>query len=337
MKVVFMGSDPVALPMLRHLVGAESPDFNLCAIFTQPDRKSGRGLKLRPNEIKTWALEQGLPVYQPQKCGAEAAAFMRQAGIELILVMAYGQLLPASILEAAPLGCLNLHASILPRLRGASPIHTAVALGLAETGVSLMRITPRMDAGPVADVERVAIGADDNSGDVHEKLSRACIPLMQRCLPAIAAGTLSFAPQDPACVTYCRIIEKADAGLDFSQPARTLANRVRAFRPWPGTRFTYKGTDITILEAEAVEDAGATRPGTLLVESCGALSIGCGGGFLQINHLQRPGGKPLPAGDFLRGFPMESGTVLQSVEMRPLESATPFPHRPAGLSARAKT
>jgi methionyl-tRNA formyltransferase len=337
MKVAFMGSDPIALPVLRHLAGSGTPDFDLCAIFTQPDRKSGRGMKLRPNEIKSWALERAVPVYQPRKCGSADAALLKEARIDFILVMAYGQMLPASILEAAPLGILNLHASILPRLRGASPIHTAVALGLPETGVSLMRITAKMDAGPVAGVERVEIGSQDTSADIHGKLALACIPLMERCLPAIKAGTLSFTPQDPDQVSYCRIIEKSDAQLDFRESASTLANRVRAFKPWPGTRFPYEGTDISILEAEAVEESEVTEPGTLHVDPSGSVRIMCGKGALQISKLQRPGGKPLPVGDFLRGFPMQPGTVLQSIQMRPLESATPFPHRPRGNSSTAGT
>ncbi|NDV62521.1 methionyl-tRNA formyltransferase [Puniceicoccales bacterium CK1056] len=337
MKVVFMGSDPIALPVLKHLLGLKKATFELSAVYTQPDRKSGRGMKLRANEIKTWALEEGLPVHQPLKCGAEDAERMKQEGVDLLLVMAYGQLLPSSILKVAPLGILNLHASILPRLRGASPIHTSVALGLPETGVSLMRITPKMDAGPVADVERVAIGPSDTSGDVHAKLGQACIPLMDRCLDAIAAGNLTFHEQDLSKVTYCRIIEKSDADLDFNQPAEVLASRVRAFTPWPGSRFPYHGKEIHILEAEASLDETSAEPGSLEMDPPGTLRIACGSGSLVVKKLQRPGGNPLAVETFLRGFHMESGEVLQSREMRALESATPFPHRRRGNSAKGNT
>lgn len=332
-----MGSDPIALPVLRHLVGPGRSAFDLCAVYTQPDRKSGRGMKLRANEIKTWALEEGLPVHQPLKCGKEEADRLKELGVELILVMAYGQILPRRILEVAPLGTLNLHASILPRLRGASPIHTSVALGLEETGVSLMRITPKMDAGPVADVERVVIEPSDTSADVHAKLALACVPLMDRCLEPIAEGTLAFREQDPAQVSYCRIIEKSDADLDFTQPAASLANRVRAFTPWPGSRFPYHGKEIHILEAEAADDSASLEPGTLIIDPAGSLRIACGTGILIVKKLQRPGGKPLPTEAFLRGFHMESGGVIESREMRALESPLPFPHRRRGNSAGGNT
>jgi methionyl-tRNA formyltransferase len=337
MKVVFMGSDPIALPLLRHLVGLGHPSIELCAIYTQPDRKSGRGMKLRPNEIKTWALENSIPVRQPHKCRAEEADWLKESGVELLLVMAYGQLLPSSILDVPPLGILNFHASILPRLRGASPIHTSVALGLPETGVSLMRITPKMDAGPVADVERVAILPTDTSGDVHAKLAEACVPLIDRCLDAIVAGTLVFHEQDLSKVTYCRIIEKSDADLDFTQPATVLANRVRAFTPWPGSRFPYHGKEIHILEAGVSPDAHQEKPGTLILSPDGTLRIACGSGSLIVKRLQRPGGKPLATEAFLRGFQIEAGEVLQSREMRPLESPSPFPYRRRGNSAKGKT
>jgi methionyl-tRNA formyltransferase len=337
MKVAFMGSDPIALPVLEHLTGSGKSVFDLCAVFTQPDRKSGRGMKLRPNEIKTWASAKNLPVYQPLKCGADEAALLKDAGIDLILVMAYGQLLPSCILEVAPLGILNLHASLLPRLRGASPIHTSVAMGLAETGVSLMRITAKMDAGPVADTERVGIGPEDTSADIHAKLAHACIPLMDRNLDLIACGKLVFHEQDLSKVSYCRIIEKSDADLDFKESAQSLANRIRAFTPWPGTRFAYRGKDIHILEAEVVDEFTRAAPGTVIMDPPGTMRIACRSGALDVKKLLRPGGNPHPTSAFLRGFQIEPGEVLESREMRPLESTTPFPYRRRANSAKGKT
>jgi methionyl-tRNA formyltransferase len=321
-----MGSDPIALPMLRHLRTNRERELRIEAVFTQPDRKSGRGMKVQPNAIKSWALDNDIPVHQPRKCGEAETALLKQLGIDVVLVMAYGQILPRHLLDAPPLGALNLHASLLPRLRGASPIHTAVALGLKETGVSLMRIVPKLDAGPVADAERVSIGSEDTSSDIHARLARACVPLIDRCLPRIADGSLQFTDQDPSKVTYCRIIEKTDRYLDFSTPAHKLADRVRAFVPWPGTAFPVDDIEIRVLKARAVAHSGRETPGTLLADAEG-VRICCGEGALELLQLQRPGGKPLPTDDFVRGFPLEHGRLIESRAMRPLESPEPFPYR----------
>lgn len=336
MKAVFMGSDPIALPMLRHLQSGDRPGLDLQAIFTQPDRKAGRGMKLHENAIKRWALDNDLPVYQPRKCGEAETSLLKDLGIDLVLVMAYGQILPRGLLEAAPLGTLNFHASLLPRLRGASPIHTAVAIGLMETGVSLMRIIPKLDAGPVADVERVAIGPVDTSPDIHERLGQACLPLIDRCLPQIADKSIQFSEQDPAEVTFCRIIEKTDRYLDFNTPAKDLANRVRAFVPWPGTTFPFDDQEIRILDARAVEQAEGEVPGSLLADS-DTVRISCAQGALELLRLQRPGGKPLPVEAFIRGYPLRNGTIVESRKMRPLESPDPFPYRRRRILESDKT
>jgi methionyl-tRNA formyltransferase len=327
MKVAFMGSDPIALPMLEAVVGEAPGGARLELVFTQPDRRSGRGQKVRPNRIKEWALERGLEVVQPGKCGLEEAGLLREREIDLVLVMAYGQILPGSILEAPRLGCVNLHASLLPRLRGASPIQTAVALGLPESGVSLMRVVPRMDAGPVADRERVALSPGLTASELHAGIGRACVPLVRRCLPALAVETLAFSEQDPAEVTYCRILEKGDAYLDFRVAARELVNRVRAFEPWPGTVFPHQGQEIRLREADAEESPHGHEPGTLVRHEDGGLAIACGRGLLLLRRLQRAGGKPLATEDFLRGYPLPEGTVLSSREMQPLEAPRPFPYR----------
>lgn len=326
MKAAFMGSDPIALPLLRHLLRNRKDGLQLETVFTQPDRKHGRGMKLRANAIKTWALENEVPVHQPAKCGEPETALLKKLGIDLVLVMAYGQILPRHLLEAPSFGTLNIHASLLPRLRGASPIHTAVALGLAETGVSLMRIIPKLDAGPVADAERVPIGPEDSAADVHARLAEACVPLIDRCLPRIADRSLRFTEQDADEVTYCRIIEKTDRYLDFNTRAADLANRIRAFVPWPGATFPYDGTEIRVLAARPLERSDGELPGTLRVDSA-SLRICCSEGSLELLQLQRPGGKPLPADEFLRGFALRDGVVLESREMQALEAPEPFPYR----------
>ena len=326
-KAAFMGSDAIALPLLEHVLRAQPGGIELAAVFTGPDRRTGRGMHLQANTIKQWAAGRGIEVLPPVKCGAAEAEWLRGNAIDVVLVMAYGQILPGSLLEAVPLGFLNLHASLLPRLRGASPIHTAIACGYRETAVSLMRIIPQMDAGPVAGVERVRIDPSDTAQSLHDKLGAACPALLDRCLPRVAAGSLHFTEQDPDAVSYCRIIDKADAGLDFTAPASQLAARVRAFVPWPGSVFPFKGQPVRVMEARAEVAGASAAPGTVLPDRDGTLRIACGEGILCIGRLQRPGGKALDAEAFLRGMPMEPGTRLESQPMRSLEADRPFAYR----------
>jgi methionyl-tRNA formyltransferase len=283
-------------------------------------------MQLQANAIKRWAIARGIDVQQPRRCGQAETALLRERGIDLVLVMAYGQILKPDLLAAPPLGVVNFHASLLPRLRGASPIHTAIALGLAQTGVSLMRIIPQLDAGPVADTEAVPILPTDHPRDLHQRLADACVPLLQRNLGQLLNGSLAFHEQDPARVTYCRIIDKDDAALDFNQPATALANRIRAFQPWPGATFDHNGCTIKILAAQARTRSSNAQPGTLLIEQS-TCAIACADGLLELTTLQRPGGRPLPADAFLRGYPLNNGEHIPSHSMRPLEAPTPFPYR----------
>ena len=318
-----MGSDPIALPMLEALFSGHFGErVTLGGVFTQPDRRRGRGQQVRENAIKQWALGQGIPVHQPERCDEAAVEQLMRMRPEVVLVMAFGQLLPKAMLEKLPGGFLNLHASRLPRLRGASPIQTALALGLNETAVSLMRMVPRMDAGPVADVEAVPIRETDTVATLSAALAGACVPLMRRVFRALEAGDLAFTEQDPAQVTYCRILTKADAHLDFSAAAQELERRVRALNPWPGTHFPYGGREVRVHQARALAATSGAVPGTLLESGPRRLVVACGAGSLQIEAAQRPGGTVLPIDAFLRGHPMECGEVLESRPMEPLERAT---------------
>lgn len=319
-----MGSDPVSLPALAMLRGEEPGGCELVMVFTQPDRRHGRGMKLRPNPIKEWALGEGLPVRQPDRCGESDAESLREAGVEAVLVMAYGQLLRKSFLTSVPGGFYNLHASDLPRLRGASPIETAIASGLRQTAVSFMRIVPAMDAGPVADREFVAIEPEETSPELREKMADACPPLLRRCLPALREGRLRFVDQEEDKATYCRMIGRGDAHLDFRAKADELLNRIRALQPWPGTSFPYGETELRVRAAASLPETAEAAPGTVLRAREGDLRIACGSGQLQLLKLQRPGGKALSAADFLRGFPLEEGNPLPSREMAPLEAKEPF-------------
>jgi methionyl-tRNA formyltransferase len=321
-RLAFMGSDRIALPLLNWLL-QEGEGAELALVFTQPDRRSGRGMRLQANPIKQWAVAHSIDVLQPDRCGATEAGILKELGIDLVLVMAYGQLLKQDFLETPPLGCINFHASLLPQLRGPSPIHTAIAQQHRESGVSLMRIELKMDAGAVADQERVVIGPESTSEGLHTLLAGACVPLLQRNLKDLLAGEITFTEQEPSAVTYCRIITKEDSGLDFSRPASELAARIRAFQPWPGTQFSVGETRVRILAAEALDEPHSEQPGTVSAQG-DLIGICCGEGILLPKQLQRPGGAPLSAADFLRGFPIAPGTVLSSEYPPPLEAAEPF-------------
>lgn len=311
-----MGSDAIALPALEWMAGPGAAVARVVAVFTQPDRPAGRGQRVRPNAIKLWAEERGLPVHQPEKFSATDREALAAATPDVTLVMAYGHLLRPPVIDTPRLGTLNLHASLLPRYRGASPIQAAVAEGERETGVALMRIVAALDAGPVAATERVPIGPLDTSTEVAARLAQACVPLLARSLPALAAGRLEFREQDAAAATYCRRLEKADGVLDFAAGAATLAARINGLMPWPGCTVEIAGQVIRCGLADvASAEPAAAAPGTVLGSDAAGLLVATGAGVLRLRRWQRPGGKLLPAGEFLRGFPVAPGTVLASRPM----------------------
>ena len=322
LKLVFLGSDSIALPLLDWMAGEGRALAQVVAVLTQPDRPSGRGQAISPNGIKSWALARNLPVHQPEKLTEEVRAQLADHGADVALVMAYGQILRDEFISIPRLGTLNLHTSLLPRYRGASPIQTAVASGERETGVTLMRIVRELDAGPIADVERVAVAVLDTAQDIEAKLANACVPLVARALPRLREGSLTFAPQDAGAVSFCRRLKKDDGALDFSQPAAVLAARINGLFPWPTCTISLQGQDVKLGLAEAQPGSGA--PGTVLGADAEGLLVGTGSGLLRLRRLQRPGGRLLSAADFLRGFPVPAGTVIASRPMPALVSNTPF-------------
>lgn len=327
LKIVFMGSDAIALPALEWLAGEGSVLGRIGAVFTQPDRAVGRGQKIQPNAIKQWALARGLPVHQPAKFSEADRATLASYAPDLSLVMAYGHILRQPVIDTPRLGTLNLHASRLPELRGASPIQTAIATGGRETAVSLMRIVLELDAGPVADTEPVPIAPHDTGLEVEAALARACVPLLARALPRLAAGTLEFREQDHARATFCRKLEKSDGALDFSRPAAELAARVNGLMPWPGCATEFGGQPIKfgLADVSGAPRSAPAAPGTVLGADAEGLHIACGEGVLRVLRLQKPGGRMLPAAEFLRGSPVSAGTMLPSRPMAPLVAAQPFP------------
>lgn len=318
-RIVFMGSDPIALPLLEwlHEEGA-SHGAQLTAVYSQPDRPKGRGQKLSPNPIATWALKKNLPLFRPEKPGAEDVERLRNDSIDLVLVMAYGHILRKSLLAVPPRGFVNFHASILPKFRGASPIETAVALGETETGVTLMRITPPMDEGPGCDAERVPIEPTDTGASMREKLARACVPLLARNLTSLLDGSVIFQEQDHGAATYCRRLEKADGALDFSAPAAALAARINGLNPWPGCYADHGEIRLKLRHACAVATDIQALPGSVVETTPDSVRIATGDGLLCIGELQRPGGKMLPAEDFLRGYELKPGSVLANASMTEL-------------------
>ena len=316
MRIAFLGSDRIALPLLEWLGRGGGPG-EVVAVFTQPDRPAGRGQKVLPNAVKAWALERGLPVFQPDRLGEGERAQLAALQTDLGLVMAYGHILKDEFIGVPRLGTLNLHVSLLPKYRGASPIQAAIASGETSTGVSLMRIVRKLDAGPVADVEGVRIAPLDTAAEVEAKLAAACLPLLARALPRLARGELAFTEQDPAQASYCRKLEKADGGLDFTAPAAVLAARINGLFPWPGCTAELDGQFLRLGLAEALPAGISAAPGTVLGADASGLLVASGQGTLRLLRLQRPGGRLLAAGEFLRGWPIPPGTLFAS---RPMTS-----------------
>lgn len=329
LRLVFLGSDPIALPLLTWLAGEGSAMVEIVGVLTQPDRPVGRGQKITPNEIKTWALARGLPVLQPEKLTEEIRAQLAALNSDVSLVMAYGHILRDDFIVTPRLGTLNLHTSLLPKYRGASPIQTAIASGERETGVSLMRIVRRLDAGPVADAERVAIAPLDTALDVEAKLAAACVPLIARALPLLRDGTLRFVEQEEGKATFCRKLTKEDGLLDFTAPATDLAARINGLFPWPACNVELAGQLVKLgladvsgsAEAGGLPGGSSPVPGEVLGLEDEGLALATGRGVLRLRRLQRPGGKMLAAPEFLRGFPIAKGSRLPSQGMHALLKA----------------
>ena len=308
LRIVFMGTPQFAVPTLLSIIGA---DHEVVAAYTQPPRPAGRGMVERLSPVHGQAERFGIPVFTPRSLRDPAAqAEFAAHGADAAVVVAYGLLLPKPILEAPREGCLNLHASLLPRWRGAAPIQRAIMAGDRETGVMVMRMEEGLDTGPVCMAERVAIGADENAGRLHDRLAVLGADLMVRALAALAKGALACFPQGDAGATYARKIDKAETRIDWARPAVEVLNHIRGLAPAPGAwaEFPRKGGGerIKLLEAALAQASGA--PGTVLGLS--PLLIACGEGAIRVRELQRAGKQPLSAEDFLRGARLHEGAVV---------------------------
>jgi methionyl-tRNA formyltransferase len=310
--VVFYGSDAIALPSLDFFLREASSSCELVGVITQPDRPSGRGKKMRSNPVKVWAGENGIKILDPAKPLEPEVTWLRQEGVVLAMVMAYGHILSSALLDAPDAGTYNLHGSVLPAYRGASPVETALAQGEKETGATLMRVVSRMDAGPIVDTEITPIAADDDGPRLREKLSVACVPLLRRNLSALLAGEATETPQDEKAATYCRKLRKSDGALDFYSPAAVLVRRVSAFRGWPGSWFEVQGVRVKVGSVKVVESCGEIVPGQVILPSPREVAIGTTEGALSLLELQRPGGRMMPTAEFLSGFPLSEGEFVAS-------------------------
>jgi methionyl-tRNA formyltransferase len=305
MRLAFLGTPDFAVPSLAALIAA---GHELAAVYTRPPRPAGRGKKPRPSPVHAFAEARGLPVRSPAdfKDAGTQAAFAALA-LDAAVVVAYGLLLPPAVLAAPRLGCINVHASLLPRWRGAAPIQRALLAGDRETGVTIMVLDEGLDTGPILTAEALGIGKRTTAAELHDRLAALSARLLVAALDGLAAGRLAPRPQPQAGVTYAPKLTPADGRLDWRRPAAELERRVRACDPRPGAWFEAAGTRVKALAAELVEDGGDAAPGRVLDDR---LTVACGEGALRPTRLQRAGGAALAAAEFLRGFPLPAGTLL---------------------------
>ncbi|HSD37477.1 MAG TPA: methionyl-tRNA formyltransferase [Rhodocyclaceae bacterium] len=306
MRVAFAGTPEFAAVALKALLDA---GFNVPLVLTQPDRPAGRGMSLHASAVKQVALEADIVIDQPEKLRTpEQQQKLRECAPDVLVVAAYGLILPQAVLDMPRLGCLNIHASLLPRWRGAAPIHRAVEAGDAETGITIMQMDAGLDTGAMLSMQSLPILAHDTTASLHDKLAGLGGDMIVAALRALEKGALRATPQPADGVTYASKIAKSESSLDFAQPAAVLARRLRAFDPFPAGAASINGTTIKLWAGEAVDMAGT--PGAVLQVSDAGVVVACGEGALRLTELQKPGGKRLPVREFLRGFPVEVGACF---------------------------
>ncbi|MCL4183413.1 MAG: methionyl-tRNA formyltransferase [Burkholderiaceae bacterium] len=311
LRIVFAGTPRFAAVALEAIVAA---GHDIVLVLTRVDKPAGRGRAVQESAVKQLARERGLPIGQPRSLRDEALqARLRALDADVMVVAAYGLILPAEVLGIPRHGCLNIHASLLPRWRGAAPIQRAIEAGDAETGITIMQMDEGLDTGPILLAEREAIRAGDSGGSLHERLAALGAHAIVEALERLRAGMLRPQPQPAQGITYAHKLGRADALVDWAQPARRIVDRVRAFDPVPGATAILErmpAAPIKLWSARAagpVETGAAARPGTVLLAAPGRLIVACGDGAVELLELQRSGSRRLPAADFLRGCPIEAG------------------------------
>lgn len=308
-RVIFAGTPEFARESLRALVAA---GVRPVAVLTQPDRPAGRGKKLSTSAVKTYALEQALPVLQPASLkSASVISELESFHADLFVVAAYGLLLPQAVLDIPRVACVNVHASRLPRWRGAAPIQAAILAGDEQTGISLMQMELGLDTGPVYAMSSLAIGAHESAGELHDRLAQQGGELLLRHLADIAEGRLKPDVQDAAQASYAAKIRTADAELDWHRSATELERRVRAYNPVPGAWALVCGERVKCWRAEAI-DGDSAAPGTVLCASAEGVDVACREGCLRMTELQRPGRKHITAGEFVSQFDLAQGVLVDA-------------------------
>lgn len=304
MKLIFAGTPAFSATVLRDIVAA---GHQVLSVLTQPDRPTGRGMALRSSPVKELALASGIEVLQPHTLrDLPVQARVRAVGAEVMVVAAYGLILPRAVLEIPRFGCINVHASLLPRWRGAAPIQRAILAGDVETGVCIMQMESGLDTGPVLLSEKLPIAADDTAGTLHDKLAILGGRLI---VEALGKMPLPLNLQPETGVTYASKIEKVEAPLDWRLPAIQLARQVRAFNPYPGATVSLNGSTVKVWRAEAQAETGGS-PGAVIASDGRGILVACGEGSLRLAELQKAGGKRLSAGAFLAGNPVLPGTTF---------------------------
>lgn len=314
MKIVFAGTPEFAASALAALHAA---GHEIVLVLTQPDRPAGRGMQMHASAVKQFALQHQLPILQPRSLrldgkypeeAKQAHAVLKATPHDVMIVAAYGLILPPSILAIPPLGCLNIHASLLPRWRGAAPIHRAIEAGDTETGITIMQMDAGLDTGAMLSMQRTPIASDDNQTSLHNKLAQLGGQLIVETLQNLSK--LSAIRQPDIGITYANKISKEEGVLDFTQPAEVLERKIRAFNPFPGASGVLSGVTLKLWQAELAECSSSAQPGQLILQDQ-SLLVACGSGALRILVLQKPGGKQLPVAEFLKGFSLHDGDSFQ--------------------------
>jgi len=314
MKIIYAGTPEFAAIALEALYAA---GHEITLVLTQPDRPAGRGMQLHASPVKQCAIAHGTPVAQPislrldgkyPDVAREAHELLRNTPHDIMIVAAYGLILPRSVLDIPRLGCLNIHGSLLPRWRGAAPIHRAIEAGDSETGITIMQMEEGLDTGPMLLMEALPITDTDTTGSLHDKLAALGAKMIVDAVQKLEQGELPATPQPDEGANYAAKISKEEAVLDFTQSAEVLARKIRAFNPFPGASAQFGGVTVKLWQAQVMNEETAAAPGSILAANAhDGVKVACGAGVLHITELQKPGGKRLPAAEFLKGFPLADG------------------------------
>jgi methionyl-tRNA formyltransferase len=312
MRIVFLGTGDIGLPSLEALLA--SREHEVLAVVTQPDKPVGRKLVLTPPQVKVRAQAEGVPVLQPERV-RHAVDELGAFGAEVFVVVAYGQILPRTVLDLPKRACLNIHASLLPRHRGAAPIQAAIREGDTETGITIMWMDEGLDTGDILLMEKLPIAADDTGGSLHDKLAELAPRALMRALEMLAQGTAPRTPQDSARATHVKKLERAHGHLDWARGAEEIERTIRAYQPWPGTFCLVPGAEgagaqLKIHRARVAPQVEACPAGGTVLSVSGRLLVACGSGVLELLEVQLEGKKRLPAVEFLRGANLEAGMRL---------------------------